>query len=310
MQDPMASDGMSSGKEGDAYLIVSQNNQKRQVKVKESSDAVAVLLGRMPQEMEGALLQDILGKRAKEAVDDYLEYEADAPDLQDVLSRVQDFKLTHYNGEEIPFALKIFRDQARDFNDWFRMLLKDERRKIQENSFMEMLQRNMAGVCSLEEKTGLPDRYSAQQYIELVQKYVRSHGIKVCFAVIRVDRWEKSVARYGKEPCVEQLRHVANCCKSMFRDNDVVCCLSEKAIGLFLFNIPIETARVVISRMRSSMGAHRIAFGGKPDFAVTVSVSFMPISADESRDILTLCEDAIVSIDQDERGTVIELEAE
>jgi len=293
--------------EENPVLVVSQNNEKQTVMIVQTNAVLAQALGRLQSEMEGQPLKSILTDKIAEALDDYLEYEEDGNDLEDVLRRVQQFKLKHFNGTDLAFGLRIFRDHARDSHSWFRLILKDERRQIKDNSLLDAVRKNFEGIQSIDEEVGLPDRYTAGQYLHVLQTYVQSHDLNAVVAVLRIDRYEKGVAKYGRVPSLELLRHVAACCKSKFRSEDVVCRLSDKMIGLFLFNITHETARVVLNRLRWHIAQHRISFGGKADFSVTISLSFMPLMKDESRDVLVMCEEAMGKLNQDERNIMIDL---
>lgn len=295
--------------EKDAVLIVSQNNAKRLIKIKEINKEAAELLGYHPTELEGVSLQDVLGKRAVESIDDFLEFEDDAPDLDTVLSRVPEFRMKSKKGEELLLAMRIYRDPARDSSHWFRIILKDERRQIQDHSLQQMIAENMAGVQALDEATGLPDHYSAGKYVELTQKYVNTHDLNATFAIVRIDRHNKNLGQYGEQACVELLRHVASCCKTKFRADDVVCRLSDHAIGLLLLDISPESSRVVLNRLRWFIASHRINFGGKPNFSVTASVIFSPLRKDETRNVVAECEKTAGQLDEDTRNELIELKA-
>ncbi len=293
----------------DAIIILSQNNAKRLVKIKELNSQAAEMLGFHPTELEGVDLQIILGKRAVEAIEDFLEYDDDATDIDSVLSRVPELRMKNKKGEEILLAMRIYRDPARDGNHWFRMILKDERRQIQDRSLQSMIAENMAGVQSIDELSGLPDHYSAGKYLEVAQKYVNTHGLKATFAIVRIDRHNKNLAQYGEAACVELLKHVASCCKTKFRADDVVCRLSDYAIGLLLFDISPESSRVVLNRLRWFITSHRINFGGKPNFSLTASVIFTPLRKDETRNLLDSCEETERLLSEDTRNELIELKA-
>jgi len=293
----------------EVYLLVSQDNDKQTIKIKEASDELVKLLGRMRHEMEGYDLQEFLGNKTAEAVNECMEYSDFSADLDEVLSKCLNFKLKHFNGEELPFAMRIYRDQSRDKNQWFRILLKDERRIIQDSSLMRLLAQNMDGIKRMDEQTGIPDRYSAIEYLKLLQRYVQSHELKVVFAVIRMDRYAKSIAKYGKGPCIELLKHMVNCCLSKFRDGDVVLRLNDYSIGVLLFDITPETARIVLTRLRWHIASHHINFGGKSDFSVTISLCFTPLIKDDTRDVLEVCEYKIHELPEDERNAMIELGA-
>lgn len=289
------------------YFVLSQNNETRRVTVRETSPAAAQLLGRDPKELEGTDFAKVLTPKIAEVVEDYLEYEEGAPDLDEVLRKVGDFRLRHADGSEIPLVHKIVRDPARDQNHWFRLILKDERRTIAENSLRAIIHQNLAGVRSEDAESGLPDRYSAVQYLEMIRNYVKSHDLDACFAILRIDRHDKNIARYGKPAAAELLDHVARCCRSKFREEDVVCKLSDHMLGMFLLDIQHESVRVVLNRLRWFIGSHRIHFGGKMDFSVTVSIVFANVKEHMDDNLIDLCEKEVMNIPNDERNAMVEL---
>ncbi|MAR56559.1 MAG: hypothetical protein CMM93_05195 [Rickettsiales bacterium] len=288
------------------HMLLCQNNEKKTVKIKEVSEALAEALGQMRSELEGVELKEVVSAKVAESLDDYLEFEDDSDDLDKVLTRVREFRMKHFNGEEVLLALRIFRETARDQNQWFRVHLKDERRQIQEESLFQIIRANLEGRLSQHPKTGLPDRSSCENYIELVQQYVKTHKLKACFAVIGMDRHEKNLAAYGQEGCVTLLNHVANTCKTKFREDDVVCYLSDRSLGLLLMDVDVESVRVVLNRLRWFISSHRIVFGGKSNFSVTVSITFTTINGDEEQ-VVEACETAVLAIPSETRNQLIEV---
>lgn len=166
---------------------------------------------------------------------------------------------------------------------------------------------NLEGRQQIDEATGLPDRSTADTYLGLLKNYTASNGMQAAFAVIRIDRYEKSLARYGKQGCIEQLQHVANCCRSTFRAEDVVCMLSGSTLGLVLLDISRESVRVVLNRLRWNVRNHRIVFGGKSDFSITISLSFDMLTEHTGDTLLDRCEEAVGKLDADTRNYLIEL---
>lgn len=289
-----------------AYLVVAQNNTKKTVKIKEINEAAAALLGRTTVELLGLELREVVGEKVAEALNEYLEYEDEAYDLDDILKRVREFKMKHHNGEELLLALQIIRDQARDENQWFRMIIKDERRQIKERSLLNILKENLTGVQSIDDVTGLPNMVACQRSIEVIQNYAKTHDLTSCLAILRIDRHEKNLERYGKNGVLELLKHVASCCKSKFREDDHVFHLNDYQVGLVLTEISHDSARIVLNRLRWFVGSHRIVFGGKSDFSVTISVAFMPILP-EADDVLSRCLSMVHAFGADERNLLTEL---
>lgn len=286
----------------DLFMVICQNNQKKTVKVQEVSPALARLLGRVPAEMEGVPLADFLGDKTARSLNEYLEFEDHGDDVHDILGRVRDFKLKHFNGQEIVLAQKFHRETAREGHQWFRLVLKDERRQIQEASFSNVLKENLAGMGTFDEVTGLADAQTGARYLEQIYHYVRSEHLTACFALIRLDRYENSLKYYGKSGVNTLIEHVARNCKATFREEDLVYRHADDMIGLVLMDAVADTSRIVLNRLRWAISSHRLAFGGKSDFSVTVSICFAPLESDDTLSAATLCERCFETISRDERN--------
>ncbi len=295
--------------ENQAYtLLVCQNNDKKTLHVQHMSPALAQHLGYGADGPAGKDIRDIIGDTVREAVDDYVEFEDGMADLEQVLGRVRSFTLKGVEGNEQSFSLRILRDPAPDRHDWFRLILKDERRQIQDNSFLTAITDSIAGISAVDEASGLPDRHTAEQAVRVAAKYVGSHQLNACFAVIRIDRFEKSVRTFGKEPCAALLQHVAQCCRATFRTDDVIAALGEHTLGLVLLDITPDAARVVLNRLRWYIATHHIHFGGKSNFSVTVSVAFTALKESHGPELVDKAEQAVLDIHADERSALVGLD--
>ena len=87
----------------------------------------------------------------------------------------------------------------------------------------------------------------------------------------------------------------------------MVCHLTDHTIGLFLLDISLESARVVLNRLRWLIGNHRISFGGKADFSVTISLVYSEIPEARDEDLLAISEAKAAEIGPDERNAFVPL---
>lgn len=293
----------------DAALILCQNNDKKIVEIQQVSESAAKVLGYEVYELIARPFTMVVGARVKEAIEEDVEYSESGRDVEDVIRKLRDFKIRTKSGEEIIVNIKILRDPAQDHHAWFRLILKDEQRQREERSVRTLIREHLAGVQVQAPITQLPDRYSAEQALNLVTNYVSSQGLQACFAAVRIDRHPKNIERYGKIPCQKLLQHVASCCQSKFRADDIVCQLSDTTMGMVLFDITPDSARVVLNRLRWFIASHRINFGGKVDFSVTVSVFFTNVTAESGTKALERIEAAVEQLGADERSALIEVVA-
>lgn len=304
----MEMEEIQPSRRGDAVLIVCQNNDERRVTIDAVSPAAEDLLKKSESVLKGQTIEQVFGQRTLEALEDYLEYEEDSGDLDEILPRIRDIKIKRGDAE-IPVDVKIVREPARDRFSWFRLILRGEDYDMERNSLRAMLQANLAGHQALDPITELPDRDTALKALELTSGYVANKDLQACFAVIRIDRHSKNINRYGHTQCGYLLKHIANACGRNFRTDDVFARISEEHIGVVLYDISLESARIVLNRLRWFISAHRLNFGGKSDFSVTISVSFGPVTEDRHAHLLERCEKALIDLDEEERNQLIELPA-
>jgi diguanylate cyclase (GGDEF)-like protein len=299
----------AEGRKGDGQLILVQENDQRQLLIHEINEAAAEQLGYAVDELKGRKLEVILGKATAETIEDDLEYTDDAPDLGEVLARHRQLRLRLKSGEEISIPMTLSRIVASDRNPRFQLILPNERDSRARDHLRAFLKTSLDGHTQLDEATGLPNRATAEAYLRLLSHYANESGTQAGFAVLRLDRYKKSAARYGEGAVPQLLQHVAGCCRVTFRGDDVVCALGGPYLALFLVDISRESTRVVLNRMRWNIRAHTLHFGGKEDFATTVSTAFTMLTPDNSEAILDKCERSLHELDSDVRNSLIEQDA-
>jgi GGDEF domain-containing protein len=294
-------------RKGDGVLLVTQDNAQRRLIVGGANDTAANILGYEAADLRDRELQEILGQRTRDMLEEELEFAEEAPDFGDIFSRQRDIRLRTRLGEEVALPCTVSRLMAEGRTARFHLVLPDEREKRAKQQLREFLKTNLEGRQQLDAATGLPDRATAETYLGLLKSYTASHELSTAFAVLRLDRHEKSLARYGKQGCLALLQHVAERCRVTFRSEDVVSVLSDHTLGLILFDISRESVRLVLNRLRWNIGSYHIDFGGKPNFSVTVSVAFDMLDSERGDGLLGRCEQAIGTLDKETRNGLVEL---
>jgi diguanylate cyclase (GGDEF)-like protein len=293
------------------YLIVTQSNQTRECIVEAVNDGFADLLGARPDDIIGTNITQWLGKKANEAIEEMLEFESQGTDLYDVLSKQRQIKwqtADTESGTEIAFALDINRMDARSADLRFKLSVPDQRNIREKEQMKTFLRSYFEGRMVLDAETGLPDRATCLSFFDSLTHFVHAHDIQVAFATMRIDRFDKSIAHYGYEPCLRLIQHVAQGCRRALASEDVVVRINDQQLALFMFNVSRESARVILNRLRWLIRSHRIPFGGKSDFAVTVSFAFNMLGGDMPDEALpTQCEEALKALPEDERNQLLEL---
>ncbi len=291
----------------DFYMHVGQDNEKKTLIIDDVNDGFCDLLASRPDHVIGTDLRDWFAKATIDELEE-LEFTSDTPDLFEILSKLRAVKWKLETGSEVSFPLKISRIDASSSAARFKLSVPNERNARAKAQLSEFLQNYFAGQVVLDEATGLANRQSCLGFYDSLVHFVHAHEIPVAFATIRLDRFDKSISLYGEKACLELIKHVARGCQRALAPEDVVARLNDQQLALFMFNVSRESARVILNRLRWLIRSHRIVFGGKSDFSVTVSFAFNMLG-DEETNITEQCEAALTELPEDERNRLIELVA-
>lgn len=296
-----------SARRGEGVLLVQQNNADKSLIIHAINASLEALLGYDEGEILHRRLEIILGKREAELISDDLEFSDDAPDFGDIFSRIREVHLRRRTGEEIRVECTLSRLMAQDGNAAFQLVIPNEHERVAKTKLSDFIALNLEGRKELDAATGLPNRHTANQFLPLLKNFFASTDMQVVFAMLRMDRHEKSVARYGQQACSQLMLHVAHICQSTFRADDLVFVMSDSTLGVVLFNISPDSARVVFNRLRWKIRNHRFAFGGKADFSISTCIGFDALDMDDVAGMLTRAEEKMAAIDANARNMLLEL---
>jgi PAS domain S-box-containing protein len=295
---------------GDGLIVVTQNNAEKALTIQHMNAEIEEMLGYTEEKAVGRRLEVILSSRTAQFLDEEIDYRDDAPDLGDVFQRQREVKLRHRSGKEIPVNCTISRLMSEGMSAKFQLVIPNEKEKLARQKIRDFISLNLEGRKQLDVATGLPNRDTALDFLPLLTNYLAEIDASSVVAVLRLDRHEKSVQRYGEEACAKLLQHTANCCQSTFRSDDLIFTLSDYTLGLVLFDISLESARLVLNRLRWNIRSHHLDFGGKANFSVSVSLAFDQIRPETRGDeLLMRCEDAVGSLDDAARNELMEMSA-
>lgn len=242
----------------DAVLTIAQDNQRRAIEVTAANEIAGDVVGYPLEELKGKAFSDLVPPKIGEMIDDYVEFETGANDVGEVLRKVRDFQLKNSEGKALPFRLKIIRHHSME-HDEFLLIMQDETKKRETDSFLEMLRQNREGHEALVPETGLSDRVTYIKTLEFVSLHLDTFSQGVCMAVVELDAYDKVLAKYGVKACHKLVQNVAALCQQNLRDNDVVAQLGKRRLGLILLGAGQEPGKIVLNRLRwliSSLNTH------------------------------------------------------
>lgn len=297
-----------AARRGEAVLLVQQNNADKSLIISGINETLETMLGYDKDEVLNRRLETILGKREAAIIADDLEFADEAPDFGDIFPRIRDVRLRRRTGDEIRVECTLSRLMSQGESACFQIVIPNEHERIVTTKLSDFIALNLEGRKELDPATGLPNYQTAKEFLPLLKNYFAETDVNVVFALLRMDRHEKSLARYGQAACTQLLMHVYHICRSTFRADDLIFVLSGSTLGVVLFNISPESARVVFNRLRWKIRNHRFAFGGKPNFSISTCIGFDLLDLEDVGGMLARCEEIMASIDVNERNMLVEFD--
>lgn len=302
---PPKADALAA-RRGDGVLLIVQNNADKSLIIRGMNEMLGAMLGYAAGEVVDRRLEMILGKQEAEIIADDLEYTEDAPDFGDLFSRIREVRLRRRTGDEIRVNYTLSRLMAQGGNACFQLVIPNEQERSVASKLSDFIALSFEGIKELDPATGLPNHKTAEAFLPGLKHFFAENPVNVVFALIRMDRHQKSVARYGREACAQLLRHVNEICRSTFRAEDLIFALSDSTLGVVLFDISPESARVVFNRLRWKIRSQRFAFGGKADFSISTCIGFELLDLEDATAALVRDEAAMAAIDENERNMLLE----
>lgn len=261
---------MGPFRQTDAVLTVAQDNTRQAIEVTAANDAAGAITGYAVEELRGKPFKDIVTAKVAEALADYVEFNAGANDVGDVLRKIRDFQLQNRDGKAISFKLRIVRHNSLE-HDEFMLIMHNEEAERETDAFLTALRAKFEGEDTKNPDTGLPNRASFLQGLDLAAAEAEKIAKGVSFAMIEVDNYEHILAKHGIQACHHVLQDVAKLCVQNLRGNDIVAHVDGNKLALLLIGASKEPAQMVLNRLRWLIaGQHSEVQGAKVQTTVTI----------------------------------------
>lgn len=276
----------------DGYLAVCQDNEAKTILITEINSAAEEITGYQSSALVGKPLGDFLPPRIAELMSEYVEFEQGANDVGAVLAKVQSFSLVSGGGKEIGFRLKVVRLESTGNREHFRLILQDKQGHRRNEAFRSIISENFKGHEVLDSTTGLPDRYSLSKDIELMLYYTNKGDLQACFAILQLDYFDDMFSQYGRDTCQAMMAHIAANARQSLRNDDTIGTISHQRIGLMLMDTSIESARLVLNRLRWQIAANPFILPDKTTVGLSASIGYARIGGRvNDKNLLTDCEE-------------------
>lgn len=264
---------MGPFRQSDAVLTVAQDNTRHAIEVTAANDAAGNVIGYPKEELKGKALQEIVSEKVAEAIEDYVEFQAGANDVGDVLKKIRDFQLKHRDGKPLPFKLKIVRHNSQQ-HDEFLLILHNEEALRQNDAFLAALRANFEGHTAQNPETGLPDRASFLKGVELARLHLEQLEKGVSVAVVQFDGFESILSKHGIQACNQWLKAIANLISQNLRGSDVVAHVERNRLALLLVGAAKDPAQMVLNRLRWLIAGHAVSLEQGTNVQSSVTIFF------------------------------------
>ena len=293
----------------DAVITVCQNNRAKSIEISGVNKPAEDMLGYGSGELKGKPLSALVPGRIGEMLSEYVEFETDANDVGQVLSKVQSFAIIDHGGKEVGYKLKVVRAESTPEALYFQLVLQDRMGIRKNEALRQAIQDNFKGHESLDRDTGLPDRASLAKDIELMGYYNNKSDLRSCFAVMQLDHYDDLSSQYGLQACTGIIKHIAQITRQSLRPDDVVGSVGPRRLGVLLIDTAPDAARIVFNRLRWQIAANPFLMPDKTSLGLSVSIAFLRIGGHISeRTVIEACDDTLTAAGQTAVNAMIEVE--
>lgn len=293
----------------DAVITVCQNNTAQSIEITEVNKIAEDLLGYKASELVKQPLWKILPPRIATLLDEYVEYEHNANDVGEVLSKVQSFSIVGCDEKETGYRLKVVRAESMPNMVMFKLVLQDRLGLRKNEALRKAIQDNFKGHEAIDAETGLADRNSLSKDIELVGYYNSKSDMRTCFAILQLDHYDELFSQYGRQSCLAMIKHIAAICRQSLRPDDVVGIVTHNRLGVLLLDTTPETARMVSNRLRWQIAANPFVLPDKSDIGLSVSIAFSRVSGRVTdKNLIDSCNTALDTLGATAANALIEVD--
>ena len=299
---------MTAQRKRDAIFLIRQENDTSMLMLVDADESAAELMAGKPSDFKDKPFFNVLGASARDYFREAMDFEDAGGDFGDACQKLRDLRLRSLDGREFSSPFSVERTESPDGHGWFRLVIPTGNQRQVRESLSNYLREHFQGTATINPETQLLSGNAAESYADMLKNTLPAHEMQGCCALLRLDRYAKSMGRYGKSGVIAQLQHMANCCKSTFRAEDVVCQIDDHTLAIFLIDIDHEAARIVLNRLRWNIRNHRIPIADKEYFSVTVSVVFGSLLS-PGENVLERCKATLSEVSTEERNMLVEMEA-
>lgn len=282
-----------SARKGDISLVICQNNSEKTLDIEnvgENKAGIEEITGYAVDKIIGKSLYDIVPDTIQDIFNDYIEFEADANNLGDVISKIRDFKFVKITGEEIALNTRIQRGVSFDGIDRFILVIspKDGNSKLYNKLKELQIDQEMDDV------SGIANKKSFVKKLETVCKFVREKDIDSSFAVISIDKFEGIVKLYGEGTGNGLIHEVTSRCRQTFRDLDILGYLGNGEFAVILIGANAKSASIPLNRLRWQLSNQPLFIPLNNTIKGSLSISYTCINEkDLPITLIDMCEEAI-----------------
>lgn len=274
----------------DAVIVVCQNNEKKVVEIAAVNDRAELLIGYRAEELVGKPLADYVSAKLAALINEEVDFRDPQRDFGDAFSKTYEFQFIQKSGEQVDFRLRLVRSETIGMNPVFHLVLQEESVFREHEAFKKILSENFKGHEVIDEATGLPDRGSLLKDLEMVQYYTKKREFSACFAIMELDDFDVLQKTKGDAYCQQALSNVGKLCRQKLRKEDAIGKMSARSLGVVLMQITPESSRIVLNRLRWSIGSMPLIMDDGKKLEATVSVSFVMLNENDPEVLMRQCE--------------------
>lgn len=243
-------DPLKSQRFNDGILIVAQNSDKRALTIEAANMNALNALGYGQNEMVEHDLRNFLTDRVADEINDFVRFDNNAENLDEVLKKIRRFKMRSKLGRVLPMRLRVVRALSTTDHPRFQLVLNDDSLHESIESNREKYRVNLRGNEVFDKDTGLLSKESAIKDLELVTFYSDKSDLRSTLVLVTITNFEAIKRKYEDIQIAKIKKDFAQ--KLLFnnREEDITSYLEKGDFLVILTETPDDNINVPLRRLK------------------------------------------------------------
>ena len=237
----------------DAIFIVRQDNENCRLPIEATNDLAVNLIKCSKEDLVNHDFRELLPLSVKEILNDNIEFEEIGKSIDEVLRRINKFRMVDSSGLEIPLRVRVVQALSSVHSPRFQIIVNDSSLVESLLANREKFKTDSNNSNIIDQETNIFTKQSMLNDIDLISSYAVRNEKDSCFAIFCFKDYESLKQEKGETGAKQDVKNLIGIIQSSMRDTDFIGHVDESSIIVLFTETPRDNIKVPLDRIYSKM---------------------------------------------------------